>query len=173
MTRYYGKYRGKVTLNEDPDSLGRIQVMVPAIFGSIPTNWALPSVPYAGMQNCFYAIPPVGANVWVEFEGGDPEHPIWSGCFWSDGEVPSLATGTVSTIPHLVFQTTAQTTLMLNDDPTAGILLKTAAGAKIEINATGITIDNGAGASIKLLPTGSITITGTPTSINNPALVVN
>lgn len=173
MTRYYGKYRGKVMLNEDPDQLGRIQVSVPAVFGDIPTNWALPSVPYAGIQNCFYAIPPVGANVWVEFEAGDPERPIWSGCFWGTGEVPSLATGTVSSIPHLVFQTTAQTTLMLNDDPTAGILLKTASGAKIEINATGITIDNGFGASIKLTSAGAITITGTPTDINNSALTVN
>jgi uncharacterized protein involved in type VI secretion and phage assembly len=173
MTRYYGKYRGKVTNNLDPDNLGRLQVSVPAVFGDFTLNWALPSVPYAGMQNCFYAIPPIEANVWVEFEAGDPEIPIWSGCFWGTGEVPSLATQTLPTIPHLVFQTTAQTTLMLNDDPTAGILLKTATGAKIEINATGITIDNGTGASIKLTATGAITITGTPTDINNSALTVN
>lgn len=172
MTRYYGKYRGKVMNNEDPDSLGRIQVSVPAVFGDIPTNWALPSVPYAGAQNCLYAIPPLNANVWVEFEAGDPEQPIWSGCFWGTGEVPSLATGTPSSIPHLVFQTTAQTTLMINDDPASGIVLKTATGAKIEINSTGITIDNGAGASIKLTAAG-ITITGTPTDINNGALAVN
>jgi len=173
MTRYYGKYRGRVTFNEDPNQLGRIQVSVPAVFGDITTNWALPSVPYAGAQNCFYAIPPIGANVWVEFEGGDPEVPIWSGCFWGTGEAPSLATGTFSSVPHLVFQTTAQTTLMLNDDPTAGILLKTAAGAKIEINASGITIDNGFGASIMLTSAGAITIAGTPTDINNSALTVN
>ncbi len=172
MTRYYGKYRGKVMNNEDPDNLGRIQVSVPAVFGDIPTNWALPSVPYAGMQNCFYAIPPLQANVWVEFEAGDPERPIWSGCFWSTGEVPSLATGTFSSIPHLVFQTTAQTTLMLNDDPASGILLKTATGAKIEINATGITIDNGFGASIQMTPAGEINIKGTRVTINDPALVI-
>lgn len=173
MTRYYGKYRGKVMLNEDPEGLGRIQVSVPAVFGDIPTNWALPSVPYAGMQNCFYAIPPLNANVWVEFEAGDPERPIWSGCFWGTGEVPMLATTTLASIPHLVFQTTTQTTLMLNDDPTAGILLKTATGAKIEINALGITIDNGFGASIKLTPAGGIIINGTPTDINNTALTIN
>jgi hypothetical protein len=173
MTRYYGKYRGKVTNNLDPDNLGRLQVSVPAVFGDFALNWALPSVPYAGMQNAFYAMPPIAANVWVEFEGGDPEHPIWSGCFWSTGEVPSLATSTPAAIPHLVFQTTAQTTLMLNDDPTAGILLKTASGAKIEINATGITIDNGFGASITLTATGAITISGKPTDINSSALTVN
>jgi len=36
-----------------------------------------------------FFLPPKGANVWVEFEGGDPDYPIWSGCFWSDGEVPA------------------------------------------------------------------------------------
>ena len=42
----------------------------------------MPCVPYAGSGVGFFAVPPVGANVWVEFEGGDPDYPIWSGCFW-------------------------------------------------------------------------------------------
>jgi uncharacterized protein involved in type VI secretion and phage assembly len=174
MTRYYGKYRGKVTNNLDPLQLGRMQVSVPAVFGDFTLNWAMPSVPYAGMQNAFYAIPPVDANVWVEFEGGDPERPIWSGCFWGAGEVPSAATSTPPAVPHLLFQTTGQTTLLISDapGPAGGIVLRTATGAKIEINDTGITIDNGKGASIKLTAT-SVTISGTPTAINNTALVVN
>ena len=174
MTRYYGKYRGKVSNNTDPDNLGRVQVSVPAVFDNFTMNWAMPSVPYAGQSNAFYAIPPVGANVWVEFEGGDPEKPIWSGCFWGTGEVPSQATSTAAAIPHLLFQTTGQTTLLVSDapGPTGGIILKTGSGAKIEINDTGITIDNGQGASIKLTAAG-VTVTGSPTAINNTALVVN
>ena len=38
-----------------------------------------------------FLVPPVGANVWVEFEAGDPDYPIWAGCFWGTGEVPALA----------------------------------------------------------------------------------
>jgi uncharacterized protein involved in type VI secretion and phage assembly len=174
MTRFYGKYRGKVTSNTDPQNIGRLQVSVPAVFGEFPSNWALPSVPYAGQQSAFYAIPPVQANVWVEFEGGDPERPIWSGCFWGTGEVPSTALAAAATVPHLLFQTSGQTTLQVSDapGPTGGIMLKTASGAAITINDTGITITNGQGATIKL--TGAaITIDGTPTSINSSALVVN
>lgn len=174
MTQFYGKYRGKVTNNNDPEQRGRVQVSVPAVFGDFMFNWALPSVPYAGQQNAFYAIPPRDANVWVEFEAGDPEKPIWSGCFWGTGEVPATALAAAPTTPHLLFQTTGQTTLQVSDatGPTGGIMLKTAAGAKITINDTGITITNGQGATIQL--TGSsVTIKGTPTAINDTALVVN
>ena len=35
-----------------------------------------------------FTVPPEGSNVWVEFEGGDANYPIWSGCFWGQGELP-------------------------------------------------------------------------------------
>ena len=89
MREFFGKYRGKVAGNKDPMSLGRIQVQVPAVLGSGRQSWAMPCVPYAGKKVGFYAIPPVGANVWVEFEGGNPDYPIWSGCFWDSNEVPA------------------------------------------------------------------------------------
>lgn len=86
--RLFGKYRGLVTDNKDPDKLGRLKVSVPAVPG-MAENWALPCAPYAGEQVGFYTMPPIGAKVWVEFEGGDPSHPIWSGCFWQQPEVPT------------------------------------------------------------------------------------
>lgn len=86
--RFFGKYRGLVKDNKDPQGLGRIQVTVPAVSG-MALNWALPCAPYAGPDVGFYTIPPLGAKVWIEFEGGNPDHPIWSGCFWQDQEVPS------------------------------------------------------------------------------------
>ena len=86
--RFFGKYRGIVTDNKDPDKLGKILAIVPAISG-MTQNWANPCAPYAGKDVGFYAIPPVGAKVWIEFEGGNPNFPIWSGCFWQDGEVPT------------------------------------------------------------------------------------
>jgi uncharacterized protein involved in type VI secretion and phage assembly len=81
MTQFYGKYRGHVENNMDPMQLGRIQVLVPAVSG-MTTSWALPCTPYAAPQAGFLFLPPVGALVWIEFEAGDPDHPIWSGCFW-------------------------------------------------------------------------------------------
>ncbi len=84
----YGKYRGKVVDPVDPLQLGRIIALVPAI-SEIPLSWAMPATPYAGSGVGFFAIPPVGANVWIEFEGGDPNYPIWTGCFWGEGEVPA------------------------------------------------------------------------------------
>jgi hypothetical protein len=86
--RFYGKYRGLVTDNQDPMQIGRIQASVPEVLGEVRTGWALPCAPYAGTSSGFYAIPPVGAGVWIEFEAGDPSRPIWSGAWWGTGEVP-------------------------------------------------------------------------------------
>ena len=112
--RYYGKYRGKVIDNIDPLFLGRVIAEVPAI-SEIPTTWALPCVPYAGFEVGFYAIPPIGANIWVEFEAGDPDHPIWTGCFWEEGQVPLGAP-----VPEMKIFKTETITLILNDLPDAG-----------------------------------------------------
>lgn len=98
--RYFGKYRGLVKDNKDPLKLGRVQATVPSIPG-MTVNWALPCAPYAGDQVGFYTIPPVGALVWIEFEGGDPTYPIWSGCFWNTGQVPTEV-GTNSDDPSQV-----------------------------------------------------------------------
>lgn len=84
----YGKYRGKVVDPIDPLQLGRIMALVPAI-SEMPLSWALPAAPYAGRDVGFFAIPPAGANVWIEFEGGDANYPIWTGCFWGEGEAPA------------------------------------------------------------------------------------
>ena len=84
--QFFGKYRGRVEKNVDPERLGRLQVSVPSVLQDVSTGWALPCVPYAGPGVGLFAIPPVGANVWVEFEGGNVESPIWSGCFWAGGE---------------------------------------------------------------------------------------
>jgi uncharacterized protein involved in type VI secretion and phage assembly len=52
-------------------------------------------VPYGGQKNQgFLCIPEGGAGVWVEFEEGDLEFPIWVGTFWSEpggeSEIPTL-----------------------------------------------------------------------------------
>ena len=83
--RYYGKYRGLVVDNADPEQLGRLKLQIPSVLGEeVVTGWAMPCVPYGGDANQgFLFIPEVDAGVWVEFEEGDLEFPIWVGTFWS------------------------------------------------------------------------------------------
>ncbi|BAP56312.1 hypothetical protein THII_2015 [Thioploca ingrica] len=84
--RFYGKYRGIVVDNADPKKLGRLKLQVPSVLGDeVVTGWALPCLPYGGDVNQgFWFIPEVGAGVWVEFEEGDLEFPLWVGTFWSE-----------------------------------------------------------------------------------------
>jgi uncharacterized protein involved in type VI secretion and phage assembly len=82
---YYGKYRGKVIDNNDPLKRGRLRTNVPAI-SDHDLTWAEPCTPYAGPQLGWYVMPPGGANVWIEFERGDVDYPIWTGCFWGNDE---------------------------------------------------------------------------------------
>jgi uncharacterized protein involved in type VI secretion and phage assembly len=85
--RYFGKYRGTVTDNEDDTRRGRIKVRVPAVLGELEV-WAMPCAPYGGDNIGLYCVPKPGSGVWVEFEAGDPSYPIWTGTFWADDELP-------------------------------------------------------------------------------------
>lgn len=97
--RFFGKYRAFVRDNHDPERLGRCRLEVPAVLGTGPeswSDWAWPCFPFGGVDNCgTFLVPPEGASVWAEFEGGDPQHPIWSGVWLAGtnpGEMPSEAT---------------------------------------------------------------------------------
>jgi uncharacterized protein involved in type VI secretion and phage assembly len=170
-TGFYGKFRGTVVSNVDPEQRGRITAMVPDVLGTSPSSWALPCVPLAGKTEGTYFVPQIGAAVWIEFEQGDPDYPIWVGGFWgSQSEVPPLAL-TPPPIPPgqaIVLQTTSQNTLALSDSsptPTSGgIVLKTASGAMIVINGSGIYLTNGSGAKI--------TLVGSTVDVNDGALSV-
>jgi uncharacterized protein involved in type VI secretion and phage assembly len=164
---YFGKYRGTVVNNVDPEQRARLQVIVPDVSNLIPTTWAMPCFPIAGKQMGAYFVPQIGSGVWVEFEQGDPDYPIWTGCYYgSVAEVPALALAGNPASPSMVLQTTAQNALVISDlpGPTGGIMLKSATGATIIVNDTGIYIQNGKGASLVL--------TGPTVTINNGALVV-
>jgi cytoskeletal protein CcmA (bactofilin family) len=115
VRRYYGKYRGVVLDNFDPMMLGRIMPEVPSVPGML-LNWALPCFPYGGPRVGFFAIPPIGATVWIEFEGGDPNYPIWSGCYWEDPlEVP-----VDPAIPFIKGMVTEFITMLWDDTPGEG-----------------------------------------------------
>ena len=165
--KYFGKYRGTVVQNIDPEQRARIQVLVPDVAGLLPSSWAMPCVPLAGKAMGTFMVPQIGAGVWVEFEQGDPEYPIWTGGFWGlAAEVPALALAGNPASPSMVFQTGLQNTLSISDlpGPTGGIMLKSTTGAMIVVNDIGITISNGKGATIVLA--------GPTVTINNGALVI-
>lgn len=140
-TCYYGRYRGTVTANVDPERRGRVQVDCPAVLVD-GTVWALPSSPYAGSGVGLFTVPPVGAHVWVEFEGGDVDSPIVAGCFWGDGESPS-STGDAST----KVLKTGCLTLTIDDAPGSGGVTLQVDGStgplKIVLDTSGITLSNG------------------------------
>lgn len=164
--KFFGKYRGMVLNNIDPMQQGRLQVQVPDVAGLIPTSWAMPCVPIAGNQNGMVALPIIGSGVWVEFEQGNPDYPIWTGCFWgSAAEIPVLSRATPPAVPAITFQTPLQNGITISDlpGPTGGIILKSAAATLI-VNDTGIYIQNGKGAMI--------TLVGPTITINNGALTV-
>jgi len=124
--RFYGKYRGLVVDNADPEQLGRLKIKVPSVLGEdVVTGWALPCVPYGGDVNQgFLFIPEVGAGVWVEFEEGDLEFPIWVGTFWSkpggDSELPKLCKADGSDESSV-------------QDPPTGKIIKTKKGHTIQL----------------------------------------
>ena len=164
--RYYGKYRGTVLINIDPMQIGRITVQVPDVLGETPSTWAMPCVPGAGIQGGHFIVPPIGSQVWIEFEQGNPDYPIWTGGFWGTvGDVPVFATAPPPIPPgqNIVLQTTGQNMLLLSDSAptpaTGGIVLKTTSGAMLVMNETGIYISNGQGATITMIgPTVAVNV---------------
>lgn len=135
-SQYYGKYRGFVHRNDDPNDLGRIQAIVPRLFDDkTPTGWASPCTPYAGPDQGLYAVPDLGSAVWIEFEEGDLSRPIWSGGWWGspspdDVNVPGATapshTGARSEVPqHLL------------DDPPRGTGEVAVPGVRILKSASG------------------------------------
>jgi uncharacterized protein involved in type VI secretion and phage assembly len=166
--RYYGKFRGQVSDNADPNHMGRIRATVPAVFGDLDSGWALPCVPYAGDGVGFYMIPPVGAGVWIEFEAGNLSSPVWSGCWWASGHVPNDATPDIKIIKTDAHTITLDDTsgsekieilhkdgsvILLDAD---GIHITQSGGANIVIDGSSITVDN-SGPKISL-EASSITI---------------
>lgn len=164
MSKYFGKYRGQVANNVDPMLQGRLQVTCPAVLGQGRSSWAMPCTPYAGSGVGVVFTPPVGANVWVEFEGGDPDYPIWAGCYWGTGERPTDA---ALFTQHLI--KTDGVTIKIDATPgVGGVTIEVSPPAvgvpsKIVFGTSSVEITMGA-ASIKLDPA--------QVNVNNGALEV-
>jgi uncharacterized protein involved in type VI secretion and phage assembly len=156
---YWGKYRGTVINNIDPELRGRLMCMVPDVLALVPTSWAEPCTPLAGPTGPpmgVYMVPPIGAGVWVEFEQGDPDFPIWVGCRWgSTADVPAMAKAGLPVSPSIVLQTVGQNMVVISDlpGPAGGIMIQSGAsivsvsqagisltGPKVEITAAAINV---------------------------------
>lgn len=149
--RFYGKYRG-VVVDVDPATM-RIKASVPSVLPLTPTGWCAPCVPYAGPQVGFLMLPDIGSGVWIEFEGGDVSFPIWTGCYWNTGDVPSSASSTVKSIitsaGTLGFDNGAGS-VTLQDSGSDSLVVKSsqitisAGSSTIGLGSSGVSINNGA-----------------------------
>lgn len=140
--KYFGVYRATVFNNVDPLQSGRIQVIVPDVSGVIPSTWAMPCVPMTGRQAGIYTVPTIGSGVWVQFEAGDPDYPVWTGGWWaSAAEVPALALAGLPVSPSIVLQTAGQNMVVISDvpGPAGGIMIRCGAST-VMINQTGISL---------------------------------
>lgn len=171
IKRFYGKFRGTVTENFDPEGKGRILCMVPDVLGGKPSTWATPCVPFTGLaQTGMFVLPQIGANVWVEFEHGDSRYPIWSGGFWANEEqAPVTSKLDAPELPGVVIQTAGQNTVWISGDVLTGISLSCGppgvpSSPGILISEAGVVIQDGKG--------GTITLADGIVTINLGALVV-
>jgi len=162
--RWFGKYRGRVVSNKDKTGRGRLEVEVPSVLGKVK-KWALPCAPYAGEGVGFYSLPDPKTLVWVEFEAGNPSFPIWSGCFWADGELPD------ENDANIKIWKTKKVTARLDDDSDE-LTLEVTSGSTVTLT-TDVNIESG-GASHTVGAAGVVSEKGLgKVDVNDAGIVVN
>ncbi|WP_158174425.1 phage baseplate assembly protein V [Grimontia hollisae] len=165
----YGKFRGTVVNNFDKSQQGRLLVTVPSVSSMVPGSWCMPCLPVLGLNSGIFAVPPIGAGVWVEFEQGDVDYPIWTGCFAGSAvDGPTMASTAIPPISAITLQSMARNGIVICDigGPMGmgGVTLQTATGATLSVTDAGIFINNGKGAQISMV--------GPTVDINNGALTI-
>jgi len=178
MRQFFGKYRATVINNIDPEMRGRLILSVPDVLNLVPSTWAEPCTPLIGTIGVpmgVYMVPPIGAGVWVEFEQGDINYPIWvGGRTIKRSDVPTKAHLGNPAFPNAVIQVgknkiIIQDTTVPPTPKSGGIIIESTTGASIVVNDSGIYIDNGKGASINMVGP-AIKVSGKPVNINEGAL---
>jgi uncharacterized protein involved in type VI secretion and phage assembly len=154
-SRFYGKYRG---IASDVDaSTCRIKAKVPSVLGEVETGWCMPCVPYAGPSVGIAFLPEIGSGVWIEFEGGDISYPVWVGCYWRDGEVPSDVDGAVKVI------VTAAPHELKFDDNQGSLTITDPNGNSVTLDSSGITMSRSG---------QTVVISDSSVSVNNGSMEV-
>jgi hypothetical protein len=143
--KFFGKYRGTVLANVDPKRQGRLLVSITDVTGLFPSTWAMPCVPIGGLQFGAYLVPPLHAGVWIEFEQGNPNKPIWTGFFaGAPTDPPMTAQVTVPGAPVMVLGTVGQASVIMSDVPIPpmrgpGIMMRSGASTVV-IDSVGVQI---------------------------------
>lgn len=162
--RFYGKYRGIVVENADPAQLGRLKLRVPSVLGKdVVTGWATPCAPFGGAADQgFLFIPEPDSMVWVEFEEGDLEFPLWVGAPWvkpdAESQLPRPnaddgAEGDVQDPPtRKIIKTLKGHTIQLEDAEGEEVILvrEGVQGHLILLHKDGVRITDAAGNAIEM-----------------------
>jgi len=92
---YYGIYRAKVISNESPDTQGqvdpqgRLRVQVRAVGDTEDVSrLAYPIFSFAGAGYGLKNLPPVDSFVYVVFENGSLDAPLWLGGWYAQDQMP-------------------------------------------------------------------------------------
>jgi hypothetical protein len=171
QSHFYGKYRGIVRDIGDDDGLGRIKAEVPAVFEDQLSPWALPAFPFAGKGHGLVLLPEVGDGVWIEFEAGDLNRPIWTGCWFASGERPDPTTSKAR-----VLVTSAGHKIVLDEDQDQ-IQIQHPGGAEFTMSSSEIVLKIGT-CELKItqseinLNNGMVKVTSAGASLVNDAFKV-
>jgi hypothetical protein len=176
--RFFGKYRGRVSDNDDPLKVGRVRVKVSDVFGDHDSGWALPSFPLAASGLGLFMVPPVDAWVWVEFEYGNPEKPIWTGCFFPDD--PAAVASSVAQLLPLVGvdkdKIALKTAEWLVTIESSKVVIASLQGpvprTRLEVTANDIKLTNEQAPNVPSPPSATIEMSGPSVKINGSALEV-
>ncbi len=183
---YFGKYTGIVKDNRDDQNLGQLQVSVPAIFPPDDVVLARAALPYG-----YFFVPENNAKVWVEFEGGDPGLPLWTGVQYVPGEWPDEAKANPP--QKRVIKTAAGHLIIFDDkDGEAGIEIKDGVNGhditlnnqgisvkdgvnnhSITFDSTGVTVKTKSGAKVQMTATGVTVDSGSGAKVEVTAAGVN
>ena len=86
---YFGVYKGVVCNIKDPEKRGRIKVTCPEVLGAtVESAWCDPCVPVAYDGGGDFCIPHIDETVWLMFQGGDSNKPVYFGGWWQKDKTP-------------------------------------------------------------------------------------
>lgn len=169
-TRHPFIYEGVVVDRDDPEQLGRIRFQIPGLIE--PTSpWAYPAGTLGGGgRDCgLFAVPEMGAEVYVFFVGGDLDEPRYFAGHWgvtdAGSEVPEEARRTPP--DSRVFATP---TFRIQLDESAGArklrLVNRKTGDFIELNAEDNSITIQATTALTIKATGLVDIRAAMLQLN-------
>ena len=126
--RFYSVYRGIVESNDDPLQMNRLLVSIPDIMGGI-TQWALakgqPGNYNSGVKGL---TPDVGDLVYVEFEFGNPDKPLWTYNGWGMEEIPAALAS-----PNVMGIVTPNGNIVTINDDTGDISIRAKGSISLDI----------------------------------------